>query len=87
MLRLGSKLASVFLDEKEHPILTRKDFMGNHEDASMAGVKGAGHKFFGPNNVPDVWSVKKISPQWMIHPDGKTDGARRPGDAVFGQER
>ena len=29
--------------------------------------EGAAHKFFGPNNVPDVWSVKKISPQKMIH--------------------
>ena len=29
--------------------------------------KGAGHKFYGPNNVPDVWSIKKISPQKMVH--------------------
>jgi len=29
--------------------------------------EGAGHKFYGPNNVPDVWSIKKISPQKMVH--------------------
>ena len=34
---------------------------------SMAGVKGAGHKFFGPNNATDVWSVKKVSPNKMVH--------------------
>jgi len=29
--------------------------------------EGAAHKFFGPNNVPDLWQVKKVSPQKMIH--------------------
>jgi DNA modification methylase len=52
---------------KEHPVLTRKDFMGNHEWCFYGWREGAGHKFFGPNNVPDVWSIKKISPQKMIH--------------------
>ena len=28
---------------------------------------GAGHKFYGPNNVKDIWDVKKVSPQSMIH--------------------
>jgi len=52
---------------KEHPVLTRKDFMGNHEWCFYGWREGAGHKFYGPNNVPDVWSIKKISPQKMIH--------------------
>jgi DNA modification methylase len=52
---------------KEHPVLTRKDFMGNHEWCFYGWASGAGHKFYGPNNVPDVWSVKKINPQSMIH--------------------
>ena len=52
---------------KEHPVLTRKDFMGNHEWCFYGWRVGAGHKFHGPNNVPDVWSVKKISPQKMVH--------------------
>jgi hypothetical protein len=29
--------------------------------------EGAGHKFFGPNNATDVWSVKKVSPNKMVH--------------------
>jgi len=52
---------------KEHPVLTRKDFMGNHEWCFYSWKEGAGHKFFGPNNVPDVWSIKKVSSQKMVH--------------------
>jgi DNA modification methylase len=52
---------------KEHPVLTRKDFMGNHEWAFYGWREGAAHQFFGPANVPDVWSVKKINPQSMCH--------------------
>ena len=29
--------------------------------------EGAAHKYFGPNNVPDVWPIKKVSPQSMVH--------------------
>jgi DNA modification methylase len=29
--------------------------------------EGAAHKFYGPNNVPDLWPVKKVTPQSMIH--------------------
>jgi DNA modification methylase len=52
---------------KEHPVLTRKDYMGNHEWAFYGWKEGAAHQFFGPNNVTDVWSVKKVSPQQMVH--------------------
>ncbi|MCO6437307.1 MAG: ParB N-terminal domain-containing protein [Phycisphaerae bacterium] len=52
---------------KEHPVLTRKDFMGNHEWCFYTWREGAAHVFLGPNNVPDVWSVKKVNPQSMIH--------------------
>lgn len=52
---------------KEHPVLTRKDFMGNHEWCFYGWREGAGHKFYGPNNVTDVWSVKKVNPQSMVH--------------------
>jgi DNA modification methylase len=52
---------------KEWPVLTRKDFMGNHEWAFYGWREGAAHKFFGPANITDVWSVKKVSPQSMIH--------------------
>jgi len=52
---------------KEHPVLTRKDFMGNHEWAFYGWKEGAAHRFFGPPNVPDVWAVKKVNPQAMVH--------------------
>jgi DNA modification methylase len=52
---------------KEHPVLTRKDFMGNHEWAFYGWKEGAAHVYLGPNNATDVWSVKKVNPQSMIH--------------------
>lgn len=52
---------------KEHPVLTRKDFMGNHEWCFYGWKLGAAHQFLGPNNAVDVWSVKKVNPQSMIH--------------------
>lgn len=52
---------------KEHPVLTRKDFMGNHEWCFYGWREGAAHHFFGPRNATDVWSVKKVSPQQMVH--------------------
>ncbi len=53
--------------DKQHPVLTRKDFMGAHEWCFYGWRLGAGHKFFGPNNVPDLWQVKKVNPQSMVH--------------------
>jgi len=29
--------------------------------------EGAGHKFYGPSNAVDVWAVKKVNPQSMVH--------------------
>lgn len=83
---------------KEHPLLGRRDFMGNHEWCFYGWREGAAHKFYGPYNavdvwrrhrqksksergkvtveisrdlyehIPsDVWSIKKINPQSMIH--------------------
>ena len=53
--------------DKEHPFLTRKDFLGCFELAFYGWKEGAAHRFFGPNNVPDLWHVKKVSPQKMRH--------------------
>jgi DNA modification methylase len=52
---------------KEHPVLTRKDYMGNHEWCFYSWREGAAHRFFGPNNIPDTWSVKKLSSQRTCH--------------------
>lgn len=76
---------------KEHPVLTRKDFMGNFEMAFYGWKLGAAHEFYGPNNAVDVWSVKKVAPQNMIHLTEKPvelatralEYSSRPGENVL----
>lgn len=63
----GMYFSQAVIWHKMHPVLTRKDFMGDHEWCFYGWREGAAHRFFGPNNVPDVWSVKKVNPQSMIH--------------------
>ena len=53
--------------DKEHPVLTRKDFMGAHEWCFYGWKEGAAHRFYGPNNATDLWHVKKINPNKMVH--------------------
>src|SRR6266581_1499588 len=53
--------------QKMHPVLTRKCMMGDHELCFAGWREGAAHKWFGPKNVSDVWQVKKINPQSMVH--------------------
>ena len=53
--------------DKQHPVLTRKDFMGAFEISFYGWREGAGHKFYGPNNATDMWHVKKVNPQSMVH--------------------
>ena len=48
-------------------MLTRKDFMGAFEIAFYGWREGAAHRYFGPNNATDLWHVKKVNPQSMIH--------------------
>jgi DNA modification methylase len=52
---------------KEHPVLTRKDFMGNHEWAFYGWREGAAHEWLGPTNATDVWSVKKLNHTATVH--------------------
>jgi DNA modification methylase len=53
--------------DKQHPVLTRKDFLGAHEWCFYGWKEGAAHRFYGPNNVPDLWHIKKVAPTKMIH--------------------
>lgn len=53
--------------DKQHPVLTRKDFMGAFEIAFYGWKEGAAHKYFGPNNATDLWPIKKVTPQSMVH--------------------
>jgi DNA modification methylase len=52
---------------KLHPVLTRKNFMSCFELAFHGWLEGAAHKFYGPNNALDLWEVKKVNPQSMVH--------------------
>jgi len=53
--------------DKQHPVLTRKDFMGSFELAFYGWREGAAHRYFGPSNARDLWHVKKVNPQSMVH--------------------
>ncbi|MBL8880729.1 MAG: DNA modification methylase [Phycisphaerales bacterium] len=53
--------------DKQHPVLTRKDYMGAFEICFYGWREGAGHEFYGPNNATDLWHVKKVNPQSMVH--------------------
>jgi DNA modification methylase len=83
----GLYFSQAIIWHKQHAVLTRKDFMGDHEwcffgwrwprlpthyghehrTCFYGWREGAAHPFFGPANVPDVWSIKKVNPQSMVH--------------------
>ena len=63
----GLYFSQAIIWDKQHPVLTRKDYMGAHEWCFYGWREGAAHQFFGPNNAPDLWAVKKVNPQSMIH--------------------
>jgi DNA modification methylase len=65
--RCGLYFSQGIVWDKQHPVLTRKDFMGCFELAFYGWKEGKGHEFFGPNNALDLWPVKKINPQSMVH--------------------
>src|SRR5262249_54779266 len=64
---VGLYFSQAIIWVKEHPVLTRKDFMGNHEWCFYGWREGVAHHCFGPDNAVDVGSVKKVTPQSMIH--------------------
>ena len=63
----GLYFSQAIIWDKEHPVLTRKDFMGAHEWCFYCWKEGAAHQFLGPNNATDLWHVKKINPNKMVH--------------------
>ncbi len=65
--RHGLYFSQAVIWVKGHPVLTRKDFMGNHEWCFYGWKEGAAHVFFGPNNIPDVWEIQKVAPVKMVH--------------------
>jgi DNA modification methylase len=63
----GLYFSQAIIWDKQHPVLTRKDYVGAHEWCFYGWRKGAAHQFFGPANATDLWAVKKVNPQSMIH--------------------
>jgi DNA modification methylase len=76
---------------KGHPVLTRRDYLGDHELCWYGWKPGAAHLWVGPNNVTDVWAVKKVPPQQMVHLTQKSvelsvrpmQYSSRPGENVL----
>src|SRR6516165_6062739 len=56
----GLHFSQAIIWDKQHPVLTRKDYMGSHEWCFYGWREGAGHQFFGPNSATDLWAVKKV---------------------------
>lgn len=48
-------------------MLTGKAFKGAHEWCFDRWREGACHQFYGPNNVPDLWHMRKVNPTAMVH--------------------
>ena len=77
--------------DKQHPVLTRKDFMGCFELAFYGWKEGGPHEFLGPNNATDLWEIKKVNPQSMVHLTEKPvelarraiEFSSRPGENVL----
>ena len=63
----GLYFSQAIIWDKMHPVLTRKDFMGAHEWCFYGWKEGAAHLYLGPNNATDLWQVKKVNPQSMVH--------------------
>lgn len=49
--------AQAIIWHKQHPVIGRKDFMGDHEWCFYGWREGAAHVFLGPDNARDVWRV------------------------------
>lgn len=65
--------------------------MGAYELIFYGWKEGAAHRYFGPNNETDLWHVKKVNPQNMVHLTEKPvelalralQYSSKPGDAVL----
>ena len=87
----GLRFSQAIIWDKQHPVLTRKDFMGAHEWCFYGWKEGAAHQYYGPNNATDLWHIKKVSPQSMVHLTEKPvelaaraiEYSSRPGENVL----
>jgi len=87
----GLYFSQAIVWDKQHPVLTRKDFLGAFELCFYGWREGAAHRFYGPNNVQDIWHVKKVTQSKMVHLTEKPvelatramQCSSKPGDTVL----
>ena len=49
--------SQILVWDKEHAVLTRRDYMGVHESCYYGWKPGEAHEWFGPPNVQDIWRL------------------------------
>ena len=84
-------LPQAIIWDKQHPVLTRKDYMGAHEWCFYGWREGAAHQFFGPEQRHRPVAIKKVNPQNMVHLTEKPvelagraiEYSSRPGENVL----
>ena len=69
--------------DKQHPVLTRKDFMGAHEWCFYGWREGAAHEFFGPDERHRPLAHQEGQSAEHGPPDREASGVGRAGDAVL----
>lgn len=88
MVATGLHFAQCIIWVKQHPVMTRKDFMGDFEIAFYGWKLGGKHRWYGGNSVSDVWTVKKVGTNdrvhLCLHPEAEvqTDHGFRPIGSV-----
>lgn len=65
--QLDLRFSQLIIWDKGYGVINRKDFMGQYEVAFYGWREGAAHLFVGPNNVTDIWTVKKVAQTQMVH--------------------
>ena len=68
---------------KEHPVLTRKDFMGNHEWCFYCWREGSAPSVLWPGERDGCLECEKGESPKHDPPDGETRGVGRPSHSVF----
>lgn len=89
--KAGFYFSQAIIWVKNSPMWNRKDFLANHEWAFYGWREGAGHSWFGPNNIPDVWDQKKVGNKERLHLTEKpvdlavraVQYSSRPGETVL----
>lgn len=59
----GMHLSQVLIWDRQHSKRTRKDFRSAHGCGLYGWKTGAPHRFFGPTDATDLWSIPMVTPQ------------------------